>query len=393
MRILIGHNRYQIFGGEDAVVQAEAQLLKDRGHEVYVYERNNAEFHQYSFGKKIKHLLNLSWSHQTFADIKAIIKEFKPDVAHFHNIFLMISPSAYYACREEGVPVVQSQHNFRLLCANGLFYRDNKVCEDCVKKTRWQGVLHRCYRRSTFLTTCVTHMIAGHWRCKTWTDVVDVYIMAAKFTKNKYVQNGIPDEKIILKPNFLYPDPGYKPAAKTHALYVGRLSEEKGVETLLEAWKSIHAVPLKVMGSGPLSEKLKAFVKENNLSNIEFLGFVSQKDYEKHMRSAKFIIIPSRCYENFPRIVAEAYAYGVPVVASRLGSLAEIVTEQKTGLLFEPGEVADLIIKIQWMEGHPSDVQRMGNEARKVFEDQYSSDKNYELLISVYEKARRAREK
>jgi len=237
MKILIGHNYYQIPGGEDAVFKSEQKVLKDFGEEVITYERHNSEFNSLPAIDKLKYLSHFGSSSRTYREIRLLIQKFKPDVAHFHNIFFMMTPSAYLACKDEGVPIIQSQHNFRLLCSNGLFYRNNKPCEDCLEKTLWEGVKHRCYRNSILLTGLVARMVAEHWKQRTWTDMVDLYIVAAEFTRQKYIQRGIPENKIIVKPHFSPRDSGRGKGEDGYALYVGRLSEEKGVDILIEAWK------------------------------------------------------------------------------------------------------------------------------------------------------------
>lgn len=299
----------------------------------------------------------------------------------------MITPSAYFACREEGIPVIQSLHNFRLLCSNGLFYRNHMVCEECLNKTLWRGVYHRCYKNSRLITAAVVWMLEKHWKQRTWLDMVDFYIVASEFTRQKYIEGGIPPEKIAVKPNFVYPDRGIREKNGSYALYVGRLSDEKGIGILLEAWRSIQNFPLRVIGDGPLIDRLKKYVTEFNMKNIEFLGFANQAKYENNMKNARFLVVPSQCYESFPRIIAEAFSYGIPILTSRLGSLEEIIEEGKTGVLFKPGDISDLIGKINWMINHEDDLLTMGRDARREFEKKYSAQKNYEQLIEIYEKA------
>ena len=391
MKILIAHNRYQQPGGEDAVVKTEFNLLKDFGEEVRLYERTNDEINDYSLVRKIDFLWNMGWSTNSYDDIRRVLKEFSPEVVHFHNIFFTITPSVYQACRDEGVPVVQSLHNFRPLCSNGLFFRGGETCEKCMKKNFWYGVYYGCFKNSRVATVFIARMLARHWRAGTWTNMIDVFMTATKFTKDKYVQGGIPAEKIMIKPNFLYPfpEPEISPDRKKngYALYVGRLSEEKGVDVLLSAWKFLTGIPLRVLGDGPLLEKLRKYAQENHISNIEFLGYVSSQEYEINMKGAKVLIVPSRCYENFPRIIAEAYAYGLPVVASQLGSLAEIVEDGRTGYLFTPGDTNDLALKVGKIMSDEDGLSRMSAAARRVFEEKYGPQRNYQSLMAIYQKA------
>ncbi len=391
MRILIAHNRYQQPGGEDAVVKTEFNLLRDFGQEVRLYERTNDEINDYSFARKINFLWNMGWSERSYNDIRQVLKEFAPEVVHFHNIFFILTPSVYQACRDEGIPVVQSLHNFRPLCANGLFFRGGQTCEKCMKKNFWHGVYHGCFKNSRVATVPIARMLARHWKAGTWIGMVDIFVTATKFTKDKYAQGGIPSEKIMVKPNFLYPFPEaeapFDRKKNGYALYAGRLSEEKGVDVLLSAWKSFTGIPLRVLGDGPLLEKLRKYVQENHISSVEFLGHVSSREYEVNMKGAKILMVPSRCYENFPRIVAEAYAYGLPVLASRLGSLAEIIEDGRTGYLFVAGDANDLALKVGKIMSDEDGLSEMSAAARRVFEEKYGPQKNYQSLMTIYQKA------
>lgn len=388
MRILAAHNYYRTPGGEDAVFKSECELLKSFGHEVILYERSNRELDAFSSFKRLEHLFSLGYSRRTYDHVRALIREFKPDVAHFHNIFFMITPAAYEACRDEGIPVIQSLHNFRLLCSNALFYRNKKPCEDCLEKNLWQGVHHKCYRNSWLLTGFVASAIDGHWKKKTWTKKVAMYITAAEFTRQKYIQGGIPEEKIVVKPHFLSEDPGQRGGHKNYVLYVGRLSQEKGVDVLIRAWGYLEKIPLKIVGNGDLESRLRGLAQGN--PDIEFLGRLPQSDCERYLREASLLVIPSVCYESFPRVLVEAYAHGVPVVASRLGSLAELVIEGETGLLFEPGMAEDLAQKSHFLMSDDKRSSAMGQAARLEYEQKYAPEKNYHRLIEIYKRAVKA---
>jgi len=392
MRILIAHNHYREHGGEDSVVKTECELLKHYNEEVYLYERGNAEFNEFSFMEKIEFLLALGWSRKTYREIRKVIKEFRPDVVHFHNIFFMLTPSVYSACRDEKVPIIHSLHNFRLLCSNGLFFRNNAVCEECTKHSLWRGVVHRCYLNSRIVTALVVKMLQKHWDRKTWLNMVDRYITATEFSRKKYISAGISPKKIIVKPHFVDVALSQNGHDKGYALYVGRLSEEKGIRSLLEAWESIKNIPLKIAGDGPLAGELKSYAQRKNLTNVKFLGYISNPQYVEYMKNAKFIVIPSICYENFPRIVAEAFAYGVPVLASRIGSIVEIIQEGETGLLFNPGDSNDIVEKVDWLQSHNEALEKMRKEARQEYEQKYTPELNYSLLKSIYNEAIESRQ-
>ena len=388
MRILIVHNRYQQRGGEDAVFEAESQLLRRFGEDVQVYERSNVELKDYDVLQKMNFLFEINWSKKTYADIKRILKGFRPDVVHVHNIFYMISPSIYNACQEEGVPVVQSLHNFRLRCANGLFFRNNRVCEKCLDGSLWWGVWYRCYKNSSFMTALTVRLLDHYWRNRTWQEKVTYYLTATEFTRSKYIKAGISAGKIIVKSNFFDHSPlASQGDSQGYALYVGRLSHEKGVKVLLKAWKSLLEFPLKIMGDGPLMDELKAYAAKENLKLVEFLGYVPHQDYEAYLRNAKFVVVPSLCYENFPRIVAEAYAYGKPVLASRIGSFIELVRDNETGFLFEAGNSEDLLKKVHYFIDQENSVGKISRGARQEYESKYAPKDNYTDLKKIYEQA------
>jgi glycosyltransferase involved in cell wall biosynthesis len=386
MRILIVHNRYQHPGGEDAVARTEFDILKNSGEQVRFYERSNEEFNNYSLSGKMVCLWKMGFSKASYRDMRKILKEFRPDVVHFHNIFFILTPAVYQACRDEGVAVVQSLHNFRLLCSNALFFRDGKVCEECLEhKNLWRGVYHGCYKNSRLISAFVVRMLRDHWKRKTWLDKVDFYITATEFSRHKYIEAGIPGERIIVKPNIDHEHSLPETQDQGYALFAGRLSEEKGVKLLIKAWARRTLLPLKIIGGGPLAAALKK--EAAGITGVEILGFVSKEEYDACMRGAKFVIVPSICYENFPRVIVEAYSWGVPVLASSLGGFPEIVQEEQTGLLFRPGDTDDLLEKIKWFVSGEDRRSQMQEHIREIYRTRYSTRKNYELLMDIYSKA------
>ena len=223
--------------------------------------------------------------------------------------------------------------------------------------------------------------------------MVDCYITATEFGRQKYIRSGIPAEKIFVKPNFVHSDCKKQNNDKGYALYVGRLSHEKGVSLLLEAWQTGLDIPLKIMGDGPLSAELRTYVQTKNIKHVEFLGYQSKKQYDDYMNGAKFIVVPSVCYENFPRIIAEAYAYGIPVLASRLGTMEELVKDNVTGLLFTPGDSHDLAGKVRWLSDHRLEWQVMCTNVSQEYEQRYTAERNYNILMNIYKKALESKQK
>ena len=386
MRVLIVHNHYTQPGGEDEVFRAEVNSLKQRGHEIITFVENNARLKEMN---PLRAAQNTIWSRETQNKLRRLIGEKKPDVAHFHNTFLRISPAAYYVCKEAGVPVVQVLHNYRLICPGALLMREGHVCEDCVGRTvPWHGMMYGCWRGSRMGTAVVATMLTVHRLIRTWQEQVDLYIALTEFARQKFVEGGLPAEKIVVKPNFVAPDPGEGHHEGGYALFVGRLSPEKGLRTLLRAWKRLKGVPLKVVGDGPLLERVQGSVSKEGLKEIEVLGRRPREEVLQLMQEAQMLVFPSECYENFPSVIAEAFACGLPVIASRRGAMTEIVEDGRTGLHFEPGSPEDLAAKVEWAWTHPNELREMGREARREYEQKYTAERNYEVLMGIYSKVR-----
>jgi len=384
MKILVGHNYYQQPGGEDAVFRSEVAMLKGFGHEVCLYERRNDEIKPDIFSR-ISHAASLRYSKNSYRQMCALIRSFKPDLAHFHNIFYVMTPAVLDACKDQGVPVVLSVHNFRLVCLNGLFFRGGKPCEDCLPGSRVSGIMHRCFRGSLALSVLAADMTDYHWRRKTWTDTVDRLVVATQFSKEKYVQAGIPAGKLSVLPHFVEGPPAIAKINGRYALYAGRLSQEKGVDILLEAWKNIKDIPLYIVGTGPKQKDMETLIKDQGLSNVTMLGFLESSEFQKVLSQARFLVVPSVCYENFPRVVVEAYACGVPVLANRLGTMEEIVEEGRTGLLFSNSDPEDLAAKARSMVHDEDKYAQLCINTRQVYDLKYTPQKHYQCLLRIYE--------
>ncbi len=390
MRVLLLHNCYQLAGGEDAVVQAEKALLEAKGHQVTLLEIRNDELT--SILKKANAAVSAIYSLASKQRVSAEIAHFCPDLVHVHNFFPLLSPSVYDACRNAGLPVVQTLHNYRLGCPNAMFLRQGKVCEDCLgKRMPWPGIVHGCYRGSRAQSAITATMLAVHWLRETWQERVDAYIVLTAFQQEKMVQAGLPREKIHVKPNYVSePEQfGHTKVFGDYALFVGRLSREKSVTTLIDAYRHKDLrIPLKIVGDGPLHESLQADVQRAGLENgIEFLGQQDKSAVLTLMHKARFLVFPSIWYETFGLTMVEAFACGLPVLASRLGSMAEIVEDGVTGLHFEAGNSADLADKIQWANEHPEEMISMGKNARRVYEAYYTPEINYQQLMAIYQQA------
>jgi glycosyltransferase involved in cell wall biosynthesis len=380
MRINILHNTYQQAGGEDSVVANEEMLLRKHGHEVHLHTVSNDSIH--GLWSKVVTAWQTPYSWWGRREAMRIIEKTCPDVVHIHNFFPLLTPSIYDAFREAKVPVVQTLHNYRTICSGALLMRDGKPCEDCIKGTPYQAVLHGCYRDSRLGSLAVARMVDTHRRRRTWADKVDRFIALAEFAKEKFVEAGFPSEKIVVKPNFVEAVEfvATADANRNGALFVGRLSEEKGIETLLRAWELLD-VPLCIIGDGPLMDRMRRKAPEP----VALLGRKKPKQVAEEMARAAFLVMPSECYESFPMTIAETFACGLPVIASRLGAMAEIVEDNVTGLHFTPGDAEDLAKKVRWASEHPEDMRRMGRNARQIYEEKYTPEINYRQLIAIYE--------
>lgn len=378
MKILQAHNYYQQGGGEDVVVAAERDLLVSHGHEVRQYTVSNNVVG--GFWKKVVTGCRVHYSHKSRRNFYREIIDFRPDVVHVHNFFPLLTPSIYDACHEAGVPVVQTLHNFRPVCPAGFLLRNGLICKQCLNTVPYKAVIHRCYRNCFSGSLAVAFMIDYHHRQRTWHEKVDCFICLTEYSKSEFVQGGFPAHKMVVKPNFI--DTGAPaPGTGRHdaALFVGRLSKEKGVSTLLSAWSGM-SLPLLVVGEGPLSQTARAC----GLENVTFLGAQPRQEVMALMQRARFLVMPSEGFETFGLVIVEAFANGLPVVASRLGSIPEIVEDGVIGVLFEAGNREDLARKVRWACDHPAAMKEMGERARRVFDEKYSREKNYGLLMEIY---------
>jgi len=391
LNIISVHNRYLMAGGEDQVFESEARLLRERGHNVTQVEEQNA--YPDSVAKKIGMAVECVWSRKWHREFRERLQRERPDVVHIHNLFPRISPSIYYACRREGVPVVQTLHNYRLLCAGAELYRDGKVCEECLDHGVMRGIRYGCYQGSKLGTAVLTIMVDVHRRARTWSNMVDCYIALTEFSRNKFISGGLPADRIRVKPNFVLPDPGMKSGAGEYALFVGRMVKSKGVPSMLEAWEKLSAVPLHIVGDGPCKEQIESAQQAGKLSSVTYRGRLPRAETLAVMKKARFLVFPSEWYEGFPVTIAEAFACGVPVVASRLGAMEEIIADGVTGLHFEAGNVEDLRRKVEWAWEHPIEMQEMGRRARREFERKYMAEQNIRMLEEAYEFAMASRGK
>jgi glycosyltransferase involved in cell wall biosynthesis len=370
-------------------------MLEHAGHQVTTYCRSNWEVDSYRGIRLVGLAKKTVWASDTRREFLRLLRQEKPDVVHVHNTFVMISPSIYSACSEAKVPVVQTLHNYRLLCPAATFFRDGKVCEECVQGSLWRGVRHACYRQSYSASAVVALMLASHRLRDTWKREISCFVALSEFARNKFIEGGLPQEKIFVKPNFVSPDPRARTSNGDYALFVGRLSPKKRVNTVLDAWKRLTlSIPILIIGGGAEDrEQLEAQAAGDGLANVHFKGQLPREQTLAAINNARFLVFASEWYENFPVTLVESFACSTPVICSRMGVMPEIVSDRTTGLHFTPGDPDDLARKVEWAWGHPAEMRAMGRDARKEYESKYTAEKNYPLLIDIYNRALQSRQK
>jgi len=384
VKVLVVHESYLQSGGEDRAVEADVHLLRSRGHEVLEYRRDNREVGSYGY---VRLGLTTIWSHSSYRELTRLVTEERPDIVHFHNTLPLISPAGFWAAKRAGSTVIQTLHNYRLVCPNAVLFRNGEVCEECL---HWAvplpGVLHGCYRESRPATAAITAMLVAHRVIGTWQQAVDAFITLTEFQTKKLVAGGIPESKVIVRPNFVEPDPGLGPGDGGYALFVGRLTAEKGVVTLLRAWQQLpEQIPLLLVGDGPLAESVSSAAEENEA--ISYLGPQTNDRVLELMRRAAILVFPSLWYEGFGITIIEAFATGLPVVAVGTGAASEIVKDGDTGLLVPPGDSHALGGAVSRLFRNDRLRKRMRAACRREYFEKYTGERAYHRLIEVYRRA------
>ncbi|MCC6240339.1 MAG: glycosyltransferase [Phycisphaerales bacterium] len=383
MKIARIHNYYQQAGGEDSVLASEMELLQSRGQLISTFFLHNDAVD--SMGRLTLAAKTL-WNRDTYRRLRTFFRQHRPEVAHFDNTFPLISPSAYYAAHAEGVAVVQTLHNYRLLCVNAMLYRQGSACEECVGKSiPWPGVWHGCYRDDRKASAVVAAMLTLHRALGTWRREVDTYIALTDFARGRYIAGGLPASKIVVKPNFLEMDPDPGTGTGNFALFVGRLTPEKGVDTLLRAWALPDMpMPLKIIGTGPLESRVRQAAEKNTM--IEYLGRQPLTQVMQLMGDAACLVFPSTWYEGLPRTIVESFAKATPVVASRLGAMKELIEEGCSGALFTPDDAADLAGVMRRLASTAA-LPAMRPGARQAYQARFTADRAYAALMAIYQNA------
>ncbi|MBW4537599.1 MAG: glycosyltransferase family 4 protein [Myxacorys chilensis ATA2-1-KO14] len=385
MKILQVHNEYQHLSGEGVVVASEKKMLEKYGHEVVQWIPESSSIQKLSALSKAKVALDSLWSLPSYQYAKGMLREHKPDIVHVHNTIPLVSPSVYAACHEASVPVIHSLHNFKLVCPGAYLYRDGQVCEDCLGKTvPYPAMANSCYRNNRIQTTVASAGLTLNHLRGTYQNEVDIYIALTRFARQKFIQGGLPAHKIAVKPNFVSEDIQSGTHAGKYALFVGKLLQYKGIETVLRAWDMLDGeIPLKIVGQGPLEILLRGSLP----SNVEYLGSLPRNKVLQLMQEATLVVFASEWYEGFPMTITEAFATGCPVVAARMGAASEIVKDGSSGWYFEPGDSHDLVKVMKEAWSNPQELLRRGGLARRQYDECYSIEKNHQITMSIYQSA------
>lgn len=385
MKVLIAHNFYASTApsGEDVVFRDELALLRSGGLEPVCYTKKSDVS---GLIGKIRAGFAINGSTKTYRELRQLLSSERVDVAHFHNIYPFISPSAYQACRDEGVAVVQTLHNFRMFCANGMLLDKKGVCEPCLHDKQFvRAVLKGCYRSSRIASLPVAVM--QYRQQSRWAEQIDLFIALTHFAREKCIEAGLPPEKIVVKPNFAFQPSQTAQVLADGAIFIGRLKYEKGVDILLDAWRQLPDMPLHIYGDGPEAKTLANAINLGELPSVHLHGHQSQAACQNALVKSQFLVMASRWYEGFPRVIVEAYACGRPVVVPRLGGMAAVVEEGVTGLLYRPGDARDLVEKVRWLQAHPDELVRMSENALRIYHARYSPEANRILLLDIYSQA------
>jgi len=382
-RVLQVHTRYRQAGGEDSVVEAERALLSGAGLDVQQVIFDNADLREAeSLAGDIRLAAAAVWSRASERRVREALTASRAQVMHVHNTFSVASPSVYAAAASRGVPVVQTLHNYRLVCPAATAFRDGRPCTDCLGlPVPLPAVVHACVRGSRAQSAVAAITATVHRMRGTYGRDIAAYIALSEFQRALMIAGGVPSGRVSVIPNFLHRDPGTGPDHRSGLLFAGRLTVEKGVRVLIEAAARVPT-HVSLVGSGPLATDVEAAAHSGI---VDYLGSQPHEAVMEHVRRAVAVVVPSVWFEGLPLVLLEAFASATPVIASRVGSLAELVDEGLTGLLVEPNDATALADRLAWAANHVDEMREMGSNARRRFEARYRADRHLESLRRLYD--------
>lgn len=374
MKICVFHNSYRLQGGEDSVVRSEVDLLRQNGHDVLEIKAANQDISSLGY---INAAISSTWSSKYYNIATNAISDFNPDIVHAHNYFPLISPSIFWASRQHNIPTVFTLHNFRLACIGAQLFRDDKICTFCLGKSPFFGVRHRCYRSSYLQSLLLATSNFVHSKLGTFKHKINAYIALNNFCKNIFIQHGLPEHKLHVKPNFIL-DPSITVGTKIpRGIYVGRFSTEKGILPLIRSLKALNISNFLFVGDGPLLEHIRS-------AGFEAFPWLPQSKVLQLISESMFLVIPSLWFECYPRTLVEAFACSVPVVAPNHGSFPELIIDGDNGILFNPNDMSSLTIALAFCYSNCDSLAEMGLLARKHYEMLLRPEINYQTMMSIY---------
>jgi len=390
LRVLVVHNTYRSEqpSGEDRVVHQEVELLATAGHDVDMYLRHSDDIAAMSLAAKAMVPLRVPWNRQARADLAAHLRARRPDVVHIHCTFPLLSPSVVAACADVGVPAVATLHNYTQVCAPGTLYRDGRICTDCVGGSPLQAVRHGCYRASRPATLPL--VVAQTANRDLWWSGIARFLCVSRSQRHILVQAGMPADRMTVHHNLVVDQDVHRATRPNHVLYLGRLTEEKGLRLLMAAWdqhvaRAAARLPLVVAGSGPLQHEVAHWAEAR--PEVQFLGLQTRDQCKELLAGAAAVVAPSVWLEAFGLVVVEAMAAGVPVVAAAHGAFVELVDHGVTGLLFRPGDVESLVDGLAQVQSGPARNRSMGEAARARYERDFAPEVGVRRLVTEYRAA------
>jgi glycosyltransferase involved in cell wall biosynthesis len=386
MKILLIHNFYRIIGGECHAVLAQKRLLERYGHQVILFSEHSSDLEKASTFKRLGAATRVRGNNRICHHLQQLIREKKPDLAHVHNVFPMLSAKIYPTLKQLGVPVVQTIHNLRLICPGGLMFKNGSVCEECPSRGLQRAVARRCVQDSLIPSLLYADALRHAWSKGWFTEAIDRYLVLNNFTSNKLATAGIPRERQTILPNFVEIDQT-KPAEKLpYVLYLGRLSSEKGIQTLLDAWLNLEGIELKIAGAGELEQFVKEQAAGRLKNKIEFLGYVNGEEKNRLLREAVATVLPSTCYENCPISVLESLAAGTPALVTAMGGLPDIVRHGHDGLVFPAQDPPAINEAVAQLRDNPQLAETMSANAIASAKERFSAESHYRGLMDIYNK-------
>ncbi|MGW8122597.1 glycosyltransferase family 4 protein [Roseivirga echinicomitans] len=375
MRVLQIHNRYQKVGGEESVVEEEKNILLNHGHQVFQFIKDSAEIADYSKLELFNLLLRQRASKQVAEALRQVINEFKPDICHVHNVYPLISPVVFSVCNSMGIPVVQTLHNYKMVCTNGLLFREGEVCELCLNKSLYYSIKYKCYRDSYLATAVQADTLEFHRKKGTWSEKVDRYICLTDFQKEKLVSGGMREEIMSVKPNFIKAI-DLNVSYEDFFLFVGRLDYSKGLADLLYLFEHNKVSKFVVIGE---SDDPKVF---NTFPNVKFIGKKDRAEVWNYMSRCKAVIFPSKYYEGMPMVILESFALKKAVIARNIGAMSSMISHNNNGLKYDEAKGLEQLVRE--LDEDDSRLKTLGNNAYSTFREKYNDDVGYQNLIQLY---------